>query len=171
MILRSTKTKALVFALLAILGVALDQVTKWLVLQFLYPKEPPQMALIPGILELLYTENRGAAFGILQNKHWFFAIITVLVLGAIVYILFRMPGQSKYLPLFYTLSFIFSGAVGNFLDRLRLGYVIDFIYFKPIRFPVFNVADILVTCATIVLIYLFIFVYKDQDLVFIKKQS
>ena len=70
----------------------------------------------------------------------------------------------KLLPLRICAVFIFSGAIGNFIDRLKLGYVVDFFYFKLIDFPVFNVADIYVTVGTFILAFLLSFYYKEEDL-------
>ena len=106
--------------------------------------------LIKGVLEFSYVENHGAAFGILQNALPFFVVITLAAMAVIIYILTR-------------LCFIAAGAVGNFIDRLLFSYVRDFIYFRLIDFPVFNVADIYITCATAILMLLALFYYKEDD--------
>ena len=121
------------------------------------------MTLLPGVFQLLYVENRGAAFGILQNKQWFFVIITVAVLAALLWVLPKIPAERHFLPLSLCLGFIAAGAVGNMIDRIFRGYVVDFLYFQLIDFPVFNVADIYVTTASVVLILLILFLYKEAD--------
>lgn len=144
-----------------VLLILLDQVTKLLALQNLKGQNP--VTLIPDVFQLLYVENRGAAFGILQNRQWVFLIITVIVLAALVWALPKIPQERHFLPLTLCLCFIGAGAVGNMIDRIFRGYVVDFFYFKLIDFPVFNVADIYVTTAAVILIVLIIFLYKEED--------
>lgn len=144
-----------------VLLILLDQVTKLLALQNLKGQNP--VTLIPDVFQLLYVENRGAAFGILQNRQWVFLIITVIVLAALVWALPKIPQERHFLPLTLCLCFIGAGAVGNMIDRIFRGYVVDFFYFKLIDFPVFNVADIYVTTAAVILIVLIVFLYKEED--------
>ena len=99
----------------------------------------------------------------MQNALPFFVVITLAALCVITYFLLHIPSQKRYLPLRICLCFIAAGAIGNFIDRLRLSYVRDFIYFSLIDFPVFNVADIYITCATILLVLLMLFYYRDED--------
>ena len=105
-------------------GVLLDQWTKSLAV--LYLKGQEAFVLIPGVLELRYLENRGAAFGILQGGKTIFLIITPIVLLAAAYVLIRMPDGGKYRILHILLDSIIIGAVGNMIDRIRLDYVVDF---------------------------------------------
>lgn len=144
-----------------VLLILLDQVTKLLALQNLKGQNP--VTLIPDVFQLLYVENRGAAFGILQNRQWVFLIITVIVLAALLWALPKIPQERHFLPLTLCLCFIGAGAVGNMIDRIFRGYVVDFFYFKLIDFPVFNVADIYVTTAAVILIVLIVFLYKEED--------
>lgn len=141
--------------------VIIDQLSKIWVLHSLKGKE--SIPLIPNVFELLYVENRGAAFGILQNKQWIFLLIAIVVLIALFWLLPRIPAEKHFTGLRWCLCFIGSGALGNMIDRIIRGYVVDFFYFKYIDFPVFNVADIYVTTAAIILIILVIFVYKEED--------
>lgn len=141
--------------------VLLDQLTKLWALGALKGKNP--ILIISGVLELHYVENRGAAFGIMQNRQWFFLLITVVVLAVLFWIIPQIPGDRHYLGMKMCLYFIGAGAVGNMIDRVFRKYVIDFIYFRLIDFPVFNVADIYVTVAAILLIVLVVFYYKDED--------
>lgn len=142
--------------------VLIDQLTKMLAYEKLFNNEP--VPIINGILELVYVENRGAAFGILQNKQILFYILTVIVLIVIFFYVSKINLSYHYVPFFIFLIFIFSGAIGNFIDRVKNKYVIDFIYFKPIDFPVFNFADICITIGCILLIFSLIFVYKGEDI-------
>ena len=155
-------------------GVILDQVTKYFAV--LYLKGQEAILLIPGVLELRYLENRGAAFGILQGGKIVFLIITPIVLLVAAYVLFRMPDGGKYRVLHILLDCIIIGAVGNMIDRVRLDYVVDFIYISLIDFPIFNVADMFVSIATVVGAVLLLFGpgYKDEDFSFLslkKKDS
>lgn len=139
----------------------LDQWTKHLAVTHL--QNQSDISLIDGVLSLHYLENRGAAFGVFQNRQGAFFILTVVILAFILYVLWRMPVTKKYLPVRIFCFFLTSGALGNLIDRIRLKYVIDFIYFSLIDFPVFNVADIYVTVSMIVLLLLVLFYYKDED--------
>lgn len=99
----------------------------------------------------------------LQNQQIFFFFSVILISAVVVWFYLRVPMEKKFLPLRLCAVFIMAGAYGNFIDRLRLGYVIDFFYFKLIDFPVFNVADIYVTVSTIVFCLLLFFYYKEED--------
>lgn len=147
----------------------LDQWTKYLAVTHL--KGQADIPLIPGVLQLHYLENTGAAFGILRDKQWVFYIITILLLAVIAFMYFKMPKTGRYMPAHLVCIFIIAGAIGNFIDRIRLKYVIDFIYFSLIDFPVFNVADIYVVVGTILMAILILFVYKDEDFAFLKKKE
>lgn len=143
----------------------LDQITKHYAVVFLKDKE--SVKLIEGVFELNYLENRGAAFGMLQNQKFFFIFIAVVILAVIIYVLWKTPNQKKYTKFHIGLVLIAAGAIGNMIDRLRFDYVVDFLYFSLINFPIFNVADIYVTCAAIYLVILLLFVYKESDLEFL----
>ncbi len=143
--------------------VMFDQYTKQLAVLHLKGQEP--FVLVSGVFELLYSENRGAAFGMLQGQQGFFFIVGILVLAAAAYVMVRMPSYrySRYHFLKLCTVMITAGAVGNMVDRISQGYVVDFLYFRLIDFPIFNVADIYVTTATGLLLVLFLFYYKDED--------
>ncbi len=143
-----------------ILGVALDQYTKYLAITHL---QGNPITIIEGVFELRYLENRGAAFGLLQNQQTFFLIITMITLCFVAYLYVRMPKTKHYLWLRVCLLSITAGAIGNMIDRVRLRYVVDFLYFELIDFPIFNVADIFATVATFGLIVLLLFYYKEED--------
>ena len=141
---------------------ALDQWTKALAVRFLMNQTP--VVVMEGVFQLHYSENRGAAFGLLQGKQFFFFLITLLVLGAAAYMVWHMPPVKRFFPMWFALLLVASGAVGNMIDRVSQGYVVDFFYFRLINFPVFNVADCYVTISAAALIILFLFYYKDSDL-------
>ena len=110
----------------------------------------------------------GAAWGMLSGKINLFLIFTVIVVLLVTYVIINLPVTKKYVPLLITCTLLVSGAAGNFIDRVRFGYVRDFIYFKLINFPVFNVADCYVTVSVVLLIILILFVYKEDDFNFLK---
>ena len=149
--------------------IGLDQFTKYLAVLFL--KNRDAVSLIPGVLELRYLENSGAAFGMLQNQQWIFAILTVVFLIAAIAVFRKTPKTGRYIPLILTVSVLVSGAIGNFIDRLAHRYVVDFIYFSIIDFPIFNVADIYVTLSVIALLILIFFHYKEEDFQFLRKKK
>ena len=163
----SWKKKLIIFLdLLGIIAlVGLDQYTKYLAV--IHLKDKPAYSIVSGILELNYLENKGAAFGMLQNQKAFFIFVAVVILGVIGYVLLKTPDSKKYRLLHLLLSLIAAGAIGNMIDRIRLNYVVDFIYFVLINFPNFNVADMYVTVSTVALVILLLFVYNENDLNFI----
>lgn len=143
----------------------LDQAGKyWAVLRL---KDKPVIPVVNGVLELNYLENRGAAFGLLQNQKVFFVLIAVVILFVIAYVLIMMPEDKKYHKMHLLLVMMAAGACGNMIDRIRTDYVVDFISFVIIHFPIFNIADIYVTVATFLFIILFLFVYKENDFAFL----
>lgn len=142
-----------------------DQFTKQMAVRYL--KGKPEVPLLPDIFVLQYLENKGAAFGMLQNQKIFFIFIEILILFVIGFVLFRMPVHKKYNLLHIILALVASGAIGNMIDRMAQDYVVDFLYFKLIDFPIFNVADIYVTCATAVFVFALLFYYKEEDFSFL----
>ena len=107
--------------------------------------------LINGVFHLTYVENRGAAFGMLQNAQVFFIIATVIACGAMLYFMIK-EYKRMHTAMRISLALIFAGALGNFIDRVALGYVRDMLYFKLIDFPVFNVADSAICIGAAILI-------------------
>ncbi|WP_050607640.1 signal peptidase II [Clostridium niameyense] len=140
--------------LIFIFGVILDRVTKIWALNKLYSGE--EIVVIKDFFSFSYLENRGAAFGILQNKIIFLVIITLIVILGILYFLIKYKPKSKVLRI--SLALIISGAIGNLIDRVFYNFVVDFIllHYKDIYYyPTFNVADMLVVVGTTLLaIYL-----------------
>lgn len=146
-----------------------DQLTKFLAVENL--KDKADIPLIPNILYFQYLENRGAAFGIFQDQKIFLILLTSLILIGVCYVLWKIPADKKYIYLKLLCFLITAGGIGNLIDRIRLDYVIDFIYFAPIDFPIFNVADIYVSIGMILLFIVVLFYYKDEDFEFLKWKS
>lgn len=141
----------MIYILIIIAGIVLDRITKiYAVKHFI--SNPHSGSLI----NLTYLENRGAAFGILQDKRILFVILTIAI---VLYLLYYFITNLKSNPLVLNIAFslIISGALGNFYDRLFQGYVVDFIEFAFVDFPVFNIADIFVTvgCGLLIIYILF----------------
>ncbi len=173
----------ILFAVVAVLLVLVDQLSK--MAASLYLKDQGDLVLIDGVLDLHYLENTSAAFSFdpvsfLQKtfsfayftnhpqafvfcKMAFFTVLTIVVVVLIAWLFVRIPNTGRFLPANLILTFFVAGALGNFIDRIRLQHVIDFIYFKLINFPVFNVADIYVTVSAVLLVILGLFYYKDKD--------
>lgn len=162
---KKKKIFLLVDFLMIILLVFLDQFTKYL--SVIHLEDKPAIKIIDGVLELNFLKNSGAAFGLLQNQKVFFILVAVMILCIIAYVLFRMPDDKKYNIMHILLVMIASGAAGNMIDRVRNDYVVDFIYFVIINFPIFNVADIYVTVSTFLFVILFLFYYKENDFNFL----
>ncbi|MGN0169049.1 MAG: signal peptidase II [Acetatifactor sp.] len=160
------KTKLLILdAVVMLVLLAFDQLTKHLAIVNL--KNHPATVLIDGVLELNYLENRGSAFGMLQNQKFFILFVGVVFLAVILFFLFKLPEDKKFNVVHILLSAIVAGGLGNMIDRLRFDFVVDFISFVLIHFPIFNVADCYIVIATITLFVLFLFVYKEKDLEFL----
>lgn len=158
-----------IFAVLCALAVALDQWTKSLAYSRLRTGGP--VRIIDGVFELMYSENRGAAFGILQGKQTFFFLVAFIVVAAVLYFLAKLPGERRYLPLYFCMVLLASGAAGNLIDRIFRGFVVDFFYFSLIDFPIFNVADCYVVTAAGLLILLTGFFYREEELSFLTKKG
>ena len=161
----STGLCALAGILSVLLLTFLDQYTKFLA-QTRLAGQPP-CVLIKGVLELKYLENTGIAFGLLEGKRVFFLLICLLFFALGIYLFIKIPKEKYYLPLLMILFLMLSGAVGNFIDRVWRGYVVDFIYFSLIDFPIFNFADIYVVCGSIFLVIVVYLKYKDEDFAFL----
>lgn len=145
--------------------VAFDQLCKLLTIARI--KNGGDIVLVKNVLILTYVENRGAAFGIMQGRNVFFFIITALLLAVDFWCYVKLLSHGNYRLLRILCTFIAAGGIGNLLDRIFRGFVVDMIYFKPINFPVFNVADCYITVSAAILIIAFVFIYKEDDFSFI----
>jgi signal peptidase II len=151
--------------ILFILLIGIDQAVKFWVKANLMDKDP--IVLIPKVLKLQYHQNSGAVWGIMSGKASYLSIFTFFILIFILYLYFKIPMDKKYNAIKIITVFIMAGAVGNWIDRIFLNYVVDFIYFEIINFPLFNIADSYLTVSSILLFILAIFVYKDEDFAFL----
>jgi len=137
-------------------SIILDQLTKlWSVAVL---KDGGSVKIIGDFLRFTYAENRGAAFSILQNQRWFFIIVTIIMLLVLAYIYFKTKNITNLSR--FSIAMIAGGAIGNFIDRFRFGYVVDFIdvrFGSFYNFPIFNIADSFVVCGTILMIFLILF--------------
>ena len=180
---KKTGRQLFISGLLVFAAVLLDQATKWLAATRL--KNSP-VELIHGVFELRYLENDSAAFsldpisilhrifhfkyfdanpqGFLAFKMIFFVLFTVIVALVLIHFYHRIPWKKRFWPVNLIVLLLLAGAFGNLIDRVVHRYVIDFLYFSLIEFPVFNVADIYVTVAAFLLVFVMFFVYKDEDL-------
>ncbi len=163
--------------------VLVDQITKFLAVTFL--KNKPAVPIIKGVFELEYLENTSAAFGMdpisllhkifqfnifnnnpelyLSVRMGFFYILTIIMIFLLGFLYMKLPNEKRFRYLGFILLFMIAGAIGNLIDRVSQQYVVDFLYFKLINFPIFNVADIYVTCAAVALLILGLIYYKDDD--------
>lgn len=154
--------------------ILIDQVTKYIARTNF--ADGSDFVLIPGVFRFVLHKNDGAVWGFLsgtKNSVLYLTIATFVILALIIFIYFRIPDVKKYFPLLLIITFVFSGAIGNLIDRIFLSYVTDFLYVELINFPVFNIADCYVTISVFILSYLIIFKYDDNDLNFfsIKKEN
>ena len=146
------------FILAILLCIAADQAVKYYVVTHLalYESAP----LLPGIVELLHIQNTGGGFSILSGHTWALTVLTAALMAGIGY------GMVKKLfphPLaMWTLAAILGGGLGNLIDRVRLGYVVDMFNFQFMSYPVFNVADILVVCGTIGFAAYYLFLHDRE---------
>lgn len=151
---------------------AADQIAKLAASFCLKGKE--SLKLIPGVFELYYLENRGAAFGIMRGKQLILAVIALLAILCIAFVYVRLPQGRRYVPLKVICVVIAAGSLGNVIDRLARNYVIDFLYFSLIDFPVFNLADCYVSVGVVLMAILLFTYYRDESFGFLnpfRKQS
>lgn len=143
-----------------ILITAFDQIIKLITAEKLM--QIGTVPLINNVFHLTYCENPGAGFGIFADYTWALSVLTfVIVIAAIAYVVKKRP---KNAMLMTALTFMVGGAVGNLIDRVRLGYVIDFFDFRLIHFPIFNVADCFVTVGAVIFaVYVIFFSEKKEQ--------
>ncbi len=143
---------AILYLLIALLIVVVDQVIKYFVLMYLEPVS--SVTAIPYVLDFVYVENRGVAFGMFQNMRWLFVLITSIVIIAFILLLIKNKGESTLFSIASTL--IIGGGIGNLIDRIARGFVVDYLRlsFFP---PVCNFADYCITAGTVLLVIYLIF--------------
>lgn len=147
----------MLYTLFIVLLIIADQIIKIFTIKYLAPSG--SFVVLKNILSFTYVENRGAAFGILQDGRWFFIIVTIVILTVLsVYI---RKHQNKDVFFNLSVSLIYAGAIGNFIDRLFRGYVVDMIHATFIDFPVFNFADCLIVVG-VILLYVYILFFDKE---------
>lgn len=146
------------YYIIILLIIAFDQITKYFVLQYVKPQIT--IPIIEDIFHLTFAENTGAAFSILSNRVPLLSVLTSLFTIILILYLKKVISNGNHSKLFpLTLAFIIGGALGNLIDRIRLGYVVDFFDFRLINFAIFNIADSFIVVGSIFLLYLII---KDE---------
>lgn len=146
-------------ALSTLLLIGLDQWTKWLATTHLM--DQPPVVLIEGVLEWYYSENDGAAWGIFSGARWPLIVFTVLLIAVVAGVLFSRHFRSYRLANIAA-CLILAGGIGNLIDRLWHGYVVDFIYVKWIDFPIFNIADCCVVIGAALMMIFLVFIYQED---------
>ena len=149
---------AIITLILASVIVLIDQLSK--IWAYNNLSQVGQIKGIPGILDFMYVENTGAAFGILPNQNWLFIILAMLVLVVALYVLFKKKIKSKLF--LASMALMIGGAVGNMIDRIIRGFVIDFLKlsFFP---PVCNFADYCLTVGAVLLLVYILFLYSIAE--------
>ncbi|GAX46428.1 lipoprotein signal peptidase [Lactococcus reticulitermitis] len=150
------KLKKISLPIVIVLGIILDQVVKMATVKNIKLSE--QKPMLKGLLSLTHLQNDGAAWSILEGQQWFFVLTTVLVLVVAIWFWLKNLSKNWYA---IGLTLIISGALGNFIDRVRQGYVVDMFQLDFINFPIFNVADILLSVGFVVL-FIGILIEKDE---------
>lgn len=152
-------TTILLIATAVLLGI--DQFTKlWAVSQL--HQADRVIPVIDGVFELNYTENPGVAFSMLEGQRWIFVPVTLLISAVLVVMMLRSPLR-RYKMFGVVSVLILSGAIGNLIDRIVYGYVIDFLYFSLIDFPIFNFADCCVVVGAVLLCVFVLFIMKEDE--------
>ena len=148
-----------IFMILAVLGItAADQITKYLVMEYIPMRG--HVDVIPGLFHLTHVHNTGAAFSAFQGMQWLFALIFVIFTVAVIWDMIKKSMPFTKLERWLIVC-IYAGGLGNMIDRLRFGYVVDMIEVDFMHFPVFNVADCFITCGCILLVAHLIFFNKE----------
>ena len=153
----------LYYSLFAAFIVAADQITKYLTVANIALHQ--DVPFLPGLLQLTYVQNTGAAFSSFEGQQWLFALIFVIFTGMLFYEYYKKP--IGFLPFErWCIAAIYGGGLGNMIDRVRMGYVVDMIETTFMEFPVFNVADCFITCGCILMmVHLVLFnkeFWKDE---------
>ncbi len=141
----------IIYTLIILISIALDQLSKYLVVTKL--KDVGTKPLIQNVLHFTYAENTGAAFSMLKGMQSFLVLFTSLAMAALFVYLVKISKSPDYSVLLkVSFAMLIGGGIGNLIDRLRLGYVIDFIDFRLIKFAIFNIADSFVVISVILMI-------------------
>ena len=151
----------MLIAVLSVLfgSVILDQLTKAIVVSqmALYEEVP----FLPGLIRFYHTRNTGAAFSMFSDNRWVFMVFSVIAMMIMTYLLVKFHGRHWLLSV--SLAAVLGGGIGNMIDRVLSGYVVDFLDFQFMKFAVFNVADIFVTCGSVALAVYILFIKRLQE--------
>lgn len=153
------KNKNIWSVFMMIVIIAIDQVTKYFAKSYLYPDKAKDF--IKGFIEFRYAENTGMAFSMFSGARWLFVVITTVVVIACIVYMFKKAQNNLWL--YWTIGVLVSGAIGNLIDRIYLGYVIDFINPTFVNFAVFNIADCAVTLGAVSLVAYLVFDMFKKD--------
>ncbi len=149
----------LIWCVIAVLIVGIDQLSKWLIVKNIPLGEG--FTVIPNIIDFTYVKNTGAAFSILSDATWILSFISIaFCIGIAIWFFLKKP-KNKLLCV--CICMLFAGALGNAIDRIMLGYVVDFIETTFISFPVFNIADISITVGAVLLMIYEMFFDKEES--------
>ncbi len=149
----------LIWAIIAALFVIFDQLAKLLVIKTIGPTDC--FHIIPGLFDFVYVKNTGAAFSILSGNTVLLSIVSIVFCAGVLWYWYKKKPASTILKA--SLCLLFAGALGNAIDRIFRGFVVDFISTAFMNFPVFNIADIAITFGAVLLIIYFIFFDKDEE--------
>lgn len=147
------KKHLILFSFIIIFGILLDQIVKRLAV--IYLKPIGTYPIIENVFHLTYKENRGAAFSILEGARGFLIALPIILSLVILFLVFT--GRVRSLPGCYALIIVVAGGIGNVIDRIANGFVVDMFDFCLINFAIFNIADIFVTCGGIVFAFIYLF--------------
>lgn len=165
------KTKAILLvidAIIAAILIVLDQLIKSKIVE-VFTADPSEKKFIPGVIYLVYLKNTGAAFSSFQNQKWLLLLISIIFMGLIAFVMFKLPLGKKFLPANILFSLVIAGGIGNMIDRIKQSYVVDYLGFDFWRsYPIFNFADVCVVLGVVGLFILFLFVYNEKDLDFLR---
>ncbi len=149
----TNKLKYIIYSVIAIIGITVDQIVKAWAYNELRPVG--SIPLIEGVFHFTYRENTGAAFSFLEGNNVFFIILTSCVILLLLFLIISGRITNRFAE--YCVLFIAMGGLGNLIDRFNYEFVVDMFDFTLINFAVFNVADIFVTCGSILFIIIFLF--------------
>lgn len=152
----------ILWSLIVVIIIALDQISKYWVVNNIGPTD--SITVIPGVIDFVYVKNTGAAFSFLADKTYgiiFLSCISVAFCIGVIWFMIKKKPQNKLLTI--SLALMLSGALGNVIDRISRGYVVDFIETTFIKFPVFNIADIAITLGAALVIIFVLFFDKSKN--------
>ncbi len=149
----------IIYALITVFLLVADQTVKWWAVSALRGKA--SMPVLPGIFEFVYVENHGIAFGMFANMQAVLIPLSVVILAVCIYFAWRYYRNKTTLPV-VSLILIIAGAIGNLIDKIRQGYVVDFIHLTFMDFPVFNLADILICIGAALFVIYILFLDKEE---------